>query len=364
MAEEKTIYAPILLMIVDAARRFASADNSQPIKFEVIADGKTGALLSADERHTNGFSDQQGFLTYIAMGTALENIQQQADFLGLTIEITPQPVSSRYPHGAFQIDFINTAEAFLERGIAPVIANRFTERSINYVATREAFDGQQFQELISPLDCSITMFEKKKNIRRSELLKIAGWAEELRFQSKQIHAEMMGSIDFSDSPQNEEKLSMEALRLIAPDKAALKFIRDWKKLKLLNALGLFKMLGSKGAKQPLAKSPLILGFSTQSYGAEDLLKAGQALQRLWLKATELDLFVHPYAAIGTMSSNHFTFEGKLEQKRLKVMSGAKYLLGSNAPLLLLRVGQCPKAKAPAHIARRSIESFIVSKDPG
>lgn len=342
-------------VLVDATRHFPTADNSQAIKFDLLEDG---CILKADMSHVGGFSDQQGFLTYIALGTAIRTFQQQADFMQLKIAVKLIEPNSDYPYGAFDIRYHDLDSFNLREEIDPFILSRRTEREMK-LAPIDEFDEDTLKQSVKPFDCALTLFPNTDKVSKNEIVSIATQAEELRFQSKDIHAELVSAVDHDDKYKGRQFLSYPVLKLAPDATLVFKMIRNWSVLDGLNkALRFFWMLGREGVKKPLSKASLIAVLSAEDYSFHSLVNAGRAIQHFWLDVTELGWCVQPYAAIGTMSSGHFSFAGKLEDKRKRVMSGAKYLLGSQAPIILFRLSKPTKELKVVKSGRRDVDSFI------
>ena len=96
------------------------------------------------------------------------------------------------------------------------------------------------------------------------------------------------------------------------------------------------------------------------------LQAGEAIERLWLKATDLGLSIQPMTALPIFFINLFINDGKIftadqrpKVKNLKEkFSELEHQLTPNELVFLFRIGY---AQAPTvHSLRRPIESFISS----
>ncbi|MDO6709996.1 hypothetical protein Q4567_04600 [Aliiglaciecola sp. 2_MG-2023] len=322
-------------ILLKAAELAPSADNSQPLVKKVLNNRFT---IYEKQKETVGFSDQQGFLSSFALGLATQSIVLQAEYMGVAITVKASLMESA---GRLNVEFVLPGPKIdvSNTDISPDISSRYTERALAFSKPTGNIDIQQMQTYINEFDCQLSKYDKAVSPTFKQIAKLAGRAEEMRFQDKNIHAEMTSSIDFDDKYQGKKHLPLKVLKLDFAALLGLKLIRSWKLLSFLNNFCFYKMLGFKGATEPLSKAPLIFCLSSRSYNKHDLFNAGRALMSVWTKLTAQGLAVHPYAAVGTMMSNHFTFQdAKLEKKRQAFSVKCKELIGSDTPCILLRVG--------------------------
>ena len=105
-----------------------------------------------------------------------------------------------------------------------------------------------------------------------------------------------------------------------------------------------------------AQAGAIALLSTSGRGREHFVRAGEALERVWLTATRLDIAVQPMAGITLLVLRLLLGAGEglssAQRRRLEVLHGRLRglfpVLSSDTPILLLRLGRAapPSARTP------------------
>jgi len=338
--------------ILRAAVLAPSADNSQPFKFSF--DKNTNKLcIWLDPTRSGGYSDQSGFLTYMALGATIKNIEYQAQFMGIKSTTKFFDVSENTAPIA---NIALTSNSHInEDNLAPEIEARCTDRRFPYRKPEIEIPVERLNELAERSDCKINWLSNADKSLKNKVIKLAQESEALRFSEKEIHSELMSSIDFQNTSSNQEGLPLKVLHLDPVGLLLIHWIRSWRVLDTLNKVKLNKLLGFFGAGLAMKLSPTLALLSADSYQPNSLLKAGYALQGIWLELTKAGLSVHPYASLGVLSSQHFTLRNyAIRQERIR--QNAFQITKPYYPIILLRIGS--KKGSPNRTGRRPITTFV------
>lgn len=128
----------------------------------------------------------------------------------------------------------------------------------------------------------------------------------------------------------------------------MRMIADWKRMKVLNRFGLFKLLAMTET-QLLAQAPAIFCLIGKD-GIRNTIDAGRLLARIWIELNSQGMAVHPYYVLTDqlvrMRSNGLPMN--MMDRVAEMGIGLPAIIGSGPDEMLhmlLRVG-LPKRTAP------------------
>lgn len=352
--------------ILDLARWAPSGDNTQPWRFEIVADDHVVVHGFDTRRHC--VYDVDGRPSQISIGALLENIAIAASTHGLEARIELRPGCAE-EHPVFDVR-LRAAPVVVSSPLAPAIVKRSVQRrpmkttplppAAKDALERAAGDGY-----------TIAWFE--------------GWASRLRvarllFRSARLRLIMPEAyLVHRDIIQwgarfSEDRVPDQALGL---DPLTLKLMRPvmarWERVEFFN-----RYLG--GTLMPRIQLDLVPGIACAAHFVilapaaparlEDYVAAGRAMQRFWLTATSRGLHVQPemtplifaaYAGAGKPFSRvRETLEGAN-----RVRAGLEALLGRERlarAVFMGRVGAGPAPKARS--LRRPLNDLLAARsDP-
>lgn len=117
-------------------------------------------------------------------------------------------------------------------------------------------------------------------------------ASEARFRTPEIHAWFGASLRLtSNSAAAGDGLDLRTLHLPVGGRYLLEFIADWRRLKLLNRVGAYRLLGAIES-QPIRHGPLSIAII-----GSDPVSAGRLMERTWIYLNANGLAVQPYFVI-------------------------------------------------------------------
>ncbi|HQF57468.1 MAG TPA: hypothetical protein PK831_03150 [Candidatus Magasanikbacteria bacterium] len=282
----------IILNILKAAVRAPSGDNSQPWRFEV-SNNNNIKIYNLPEKDNPIFNYKQRG-SHIAHGALIENIIIAAKENGMNVKVNlfPQGTSS---------DFIAEIDLLPDQSIKkdPLFEFIF-KRAINRKHYKDKLltDEEKkfiFDDLKEIDNGKIILIEDKNKVEK--LGKAFSINEVVMLENKFLHKYFFNDVRWTDEQEREHKTGLYAktMELKPPELAVFKILSHWRINKILCKLGIAKFIAKENAK----------GYGTGTIGAiimkdgspESYIKAGMIMQRIWLKATQLGLSLHPVTGV-------------------------------------------------------------------
>ncbi|CAM3741275.1 Rv1355c family protein [Kibdelosporangium persicum] len=259
--------------LVEHAVLAPSGGNAQPWHFYWDDDR---LWVAPDRVRGQNAMDPDGRAVNLALGAAVENIVIAAAARGLTAVVEPFP----YPDVAAVIT--------TEPGATPsdeAMAALLRRRTHRTPGTRSSLTLEE----ISELTAAASGARLDLCLRPDELAGIVGACDRIRFLNPDLHRELVGELRFTPAADGItlDTLALppgfaEAIRLIArPDVAAR-----------LRHLGGGARL-EEGARDAIAGASAMGLLSVRSDSPADWLAGGRAMQRIWLRAEQSGLGLHP-----------------------------------------------------------------------
>lgn len=337
--------------IIEAAIFAPSADNSLPFLFDY--DGQNTIKFFTDETRSGKATDQGFALSDIALGAVLENAIIKGSSLGYDCDIQYFPDIEHQPRHIANVTFTKAATPIQPNPLDQAITERCTDR-------RFPFKGPVQQEVITRLQqaaefhqCELAIYDNKAS--KQMVLPVIQKAETIRFESQLLHQELFSTVDF-ENPTPAEGMPVSTLAIEAPARPFFKLMSKWKYMNFFNKLGGSKMLGLRSVKVPIAFSPLLVLLKIPSNSRRDVIRGGQALQRIWLQAAADKLAVQPYAAPGVFSLGHLQIEKPLMPRLAAVQQEmANIVENKGYGLMFLRMGY--NSPVTNRTLRRPLESY-------
>ena len=303
-----------LLEILDLARWAPSGDNSQPWRFRVAGENCVDVIVPLERP---SIFDHGHFATALSAGALLATLRQAASSHGYEVTITEGGKTSS------QLTYLAT---FVKNSAArnPALAEIIKKRSVcrtSYL-TRPLRDDEK-QALQTEAGEGFRVFWIEGPHKRSAV-KVLCSAEKIRTFTPEVFQEYQRVIDWKNSC-SAEKMPGAAMGLSRATQifASLMF-RSWSFHKLFN-----RVLG--GYLVSLVTLDILPGFGCAAHFVlladhppetlRDHVKAGEAVQRVWLKATELGLVHQP--AISPLAFARYAAEGRSFSAHPKALGWAR-----------------------------------------
>lgn len=279
--------------IVAAAVEAPSAGNNQPWKWLSY----NGALfLYHDKNKSYSWTDEEGFIAQLSLGTAVENAVVKAASLGYEVSVSSFPLGESELLVAI-LQFIK-ADGKLDVGKwAPYIGSRCTNRKHGQ---RQPLSGDvlaEMQSLASAIPgAHVSFLTEQQHINDLALVESA--AERVRFMHPQSHYEFFNKeLRWNESGKEiiREGLDIKTLELSIGNETGMRVASDPAVIALLNSWGQGKVF-EKAAREAIVTSSAIGLLTMPEYSAINYVNGGRAAERLWLDATARELSIHPISA--------------------------------------------------------------------
>ncbi|WP_339722150.1 hypothetical protein [uncultured Paraglaciecola sp.] len=337
--------------ILEAARFAPSADNSVPWQYS-WKDNDVLCLYN-DKTRSGAATDSTYILTNLAMGAATENIMLCAHTLGLSAATSYKKEGDEI---CVTISFeVFTTETRVESEVqlAEQIENRHSDRRFPYKGEITSEIIKQLTESINNTSHSLIIYNDKTSIK--QIVPIIRRAEAVRFKSESLHAELFDTVKFDDNNPL-EGMTLDVLGIEAPARPMFKLLKKWSAMKRLNLIGVSQLIAVRSVTLPIVNSPGLAMITTPSDSAIDIFNAGRQIQRVWLKATNLGLSVHLYAAPGVLTLAKPNLNQALSEELVEIETRLdKITSGTDKAVMFLRLGY--KEGTPPRAGRREVKEL-------
>lgn len=338
--------------ILESGIQAPSADNRHRLMFETDQDGINILYTGGKLPKAGGY---QRVLVLLSLGAVSENLTIAAGRFGIGAECTLFLAPHR-PDLAVRVDWRH-------RGVQadPLwmsIPKRHTNRRLVFrgppLGPRE-LAGLSAQ-VASSSGCDLVWLDGSS--LRPAALKLLRLAEAERFRNPLLHRELFSSIRFDVGWHSscDEGLPPGALGIERPLRPVFSALAHWPRMRMLNRLGAYRMLGWRAADLPCRLAPHLGVITTPTADDVSVFAAGRAFQRVWLAATARDLALQPMPAAALYALEGARSEGipgavqqRLEQGWIKLVPGRR-------PVLLFRMGRA--TPLPVTAGRKAREIYI------
>ncbi|MEK9182128.1 MAG: hypothetical protein AAB781_00895 [Patescibacteria group bacterium] len=268
-----------------------SGENCQPWKFAV--DGSNIHIFNVPEADASLYNfGQKG--SYVAHGALIENIVIAALKYGYKASVKLFPIKEE-PNlvATLTLDRTNPRELPLY----PFIAKRCTNRKDH--AHQRLFAEQKKQLIETARE---TGFGELKILDDEESLNVLGKAlavnEQIIFENKKLHDFFYEHILWNEEEQGKAGgFYIKTLEFLPHQLKGVKLFKNWIILKILNKIGKVSKMIAKENAEKYANSGALAVVVAKGNSREDFVNAGRTAEKVWLKATELGLSVHPCTGV-------------------------------------------------------------------
>ncbi|HXI00071.1 MAG TPA: Rv1355c family protein [Sphingobacteriaceae bacterium] len=278
--------------LVEAAALAPSAGNNQPWKW--YFDGLQLFLFHEIERSVS-YGDFKNMASYMALGTAIENLTLKASELGLRVEKQFFPSKEKSLMVA-SFQFKKDKHAIPDK-LIDYINIRFTNRHAGRGGKIDEEAIERMHASVSQIEgCELKFIQDQNSIEK--LADIAGKSEKLRLFIPQGHYDLFEKeIRWTRELAEETRdgLDIRTLELSVKDTVGFKVIRDPKAMQLVAEWNGGKVLENMTAN--LVRSSSAVGLiSMPEFNPVNCLIAGQAAERVWLTANKYGISFQPVLA--------------------------------------------------------------------
>ena len=283
--------SPELKRILEAGNSAPSGENCQPWHF--VMRGAVIEVHMLPDRDQSAYSCGQR-ASFFAVGAVLENIVIAASAEGYRATIEYFPRAAREVH---------VADIHLEKD-AGIIADPLAASIMNRVTNRKPYakDALTEAERVAVLsaakqaDGDLVLLEERGHINR--LGRIGSVNEEVMLANHLLHEFFFDHVNWTKEGDDKKKIGfyIKTLELPPPAEMMFKAFRHWPVMRVLSAIGFNRVVAAINAKQN-ASAAAIGAFLIDETDPLDFVRAGRAIERVWLAATSAGLSFQPLSGI-------------------------------------------------------------------
>ncbi len=284
---------PTLQFIVEYGMLAPSGGNCQP--WQCFADDMRLWVVHNRARSKN-LLDTDHYGSFLALGAAIENMRIAAASRGLATHVDPFPYARSQTLVA-RLSFApaDSPDLVQDANRLELVRRRTTNRRKGTASPLAAEDTRALIDAAGSLDVRVQIVSDPPTI--ADVSVIVGECDRLRILCKPLHAEMMAEVRWTaaEAQRMGNGLGVDTLELTNAQVAIFKLLARSDVRGMLRTLDAGRRLTQLSAETVRASSALaVLAMPTTR--PADVLRAGQAFERLWLEATARDIALQPFGA--------------------------------------------------------------------
>ena len=337
LADDAHISQAMARDLAEAGALAPSGGNNQPWRF-LLYEGRL--FLFHDLARSHSALDRGRLIPTLGLGACVENIRLKGAETGHDLHFDPYPLPNEDTLvGVFALAGKSSADP-----LAKQIAVRCTNRR---KPGGSHIDQNQLNAVLQAVEkipgCSA--YAVQGTVAMDRAAKLVGAAERIRFLNPIGHEEFFGTElrwSAEDAERTFDGLDIRTMELKRSERAALEVSADPSAIGMLRAWrggrGFEKLSGDA-----IRLSSAVVMIASKGSGRIEMLRAGQAVQRLWLKATEIGFAAQPISA-PIFLAHHVRSGGEgfsdAERSELSTLvDGVRNLFNTsgNEPVFMLRL---------------------------
>lgn len=284
----------IAIRMAEAGRLAPSADNMQPWSI-VYREGRL--LLFHDRTRSGSALDIEEMIPHVALGMCLENmlLAGEAQGIALSHELFPLPGDPTLIASIAANDRRERPGDVEE--LASQIGSRHTDRKHGDRSPLPTGAVDGLSAAISTIPGTRLYVVTERNAI-DELAEICGAADRLRIMNEHGHDEFFNKQlrwTHEEAVRTGDGLDIETLELTATERVGLRMAASPLAMRAIRGVGGGAALEKISASAVRSSSAIAL-LTVPAITPECCIEGGRAAERLWLKATQLQLAVHPLSA--------------------------------------------------------------------
>jgi hypothetical protein len=275
------------IRLLTAAIRAPSGDNCQPWRFHF--ESERLVRVSADFGRAKSFFDFEHRATALSIGAAIENMRVQAASEGFATELAyaEEGAGENYATLTFSR---NEAMQISRARVAALFQRTVNRRPFLPMSIPPSLRVRLLEE---PLDgVMVQMITERRDIAQwAEVIEIG---DRIRYSHPVIHEELFSKLLVNRQMAQDVRMGLEIDRLgVGPlGGMLLRWLRPWPRVQRLSRWGLVSALARQAGLLARFTGALVL-ITIDRTGSQSWVRAGEQVQRLWIKAQELGLQTHP-----------------------------------------------------------------------
>jgi hypothetical protein len=273
--------------ILAAAVRAPSGDNCQPWRFRFH--DEDSVTITPDLERAKSFFDYETRATALSIGASIENMRVQAASEGMDTKTVYVDEGTQHFSATLQFS-PNEGVRVSHVRVGALFQRTVNRRPFLPASIAPSVRAQLLQE---PVD-GVTVHMITDRRRISQWADVVELADRIRYSHPVIHEELFAKLLVNPQMVTEVRMGLEIDRLgVGPlGGMLLRGLRPWPRMQRLSRWGLVRALARQSGLLARATGALVLVTLTRA-GCQDWMRAGEQVQRLWIRAQELGLQTHP-----------------------------------------------------------------------
>jgi nitroreductase len=327
--------------LISLAHTAPSADNTQPWHF--VWDEEYLHIKYDSQRVTGKTFPADSPATLLSIGAMIEIMMEAASAwrLDASLELNKDLPDK---HDEYARIRIRPGSSIAHSDTLPQPASLRHTNRLAYLKRAIPHEIQTAQKQLKEGNARLSFFTDRKKVQKvAGLLKAAS---EVRFRTQEVHEWLGRSLRFSKkSVAAGDGLDVATLGLPPGGKLFLRLINSWNRMRVLNKLGIYKLVSAIDAA-PVKSAPGLIAIISTS-DSKGTIAAGRLLARSWIMLNQSGLAAHPYYVIADQlarARNASIPEDLVETvEQISKSSTTVFTLSEDETLhMLLRVGYAKK----------------------
>ncbi|MDH5730794.1 MAG: Rv1355c family protein, partial [Gammaproteobacteria bacterium] len=285
----------IIRHLVEQAIKAPTAGNMQQWRFHYF---EQHLWVRLDMERAESTLDFQQRAAFLGIGAAIENIILAASEKSCSLEINWFPIKQ----DPTIVAKIKIDENKKTQGIDTLV-HHIDERKTNRqpVKPEAISEGQikTLKKIAKDLDCELQVATEQE--QREQLAHLIGIGDQIRFLCPDLHREMMSELRWNERHADTTKdgVDVATLEMPASQIMVLKILARPSVAGFLRTIKAGKAIATM-TEVAVKTYPAICMLNTEGNHALDFVRAGRAMQRIWLQATAFKIALQPRAVLTYM----------------------------------------------------------------
>lgn len=283
----------IIKVILETTINAPSGHNYQPWKFHIKE--STLSVFNIPERDTTIYNFlQRG--SFVAHGALIENIVLGASQHNYATYVTLFP-ERKEENLVATIDFQPSSEIQPDN-LFSSISKRTTNRKPYKNTSLEDAHRKEIFNVIAGDTHGITLHFIEDSQKKQLLAESFSTHERLVLENYYVHQSLFPHVIWNEKEESEKRcgLYIKTFELPLPARVAFRLFKHWNLAHALGKHGLSKNVAKQNTKTYASASAIGL-IAIPNDSNTNFIHAGRALERIWLKATQLELSLQPVTAM-------------------------------------------------------------------
>lgn len=333
--------------LVRAASAAPSADNSQPWRFRIA-----GARLSVHAPEETLFFGPEDHATLLSVGAVAENLALSVAAPNAGGKLELGDLSCGDPYFDFELTEPDTTLSIPQQ-----VIERHTNRHPYTVKPLPAGLVAKIEAMTEGTAKVVVLSAPDK---LKAFIRVSTICSQCRFRNPELHRWLMGSLRYTpEEVARGDGLDIRTLHLPPGGGAFMRFIKDWRRMEVLNRFGAYRLMAQAEADVLRKSAAMILIVGAD--GLRPAFDAGRLMERVWIALNVGGCGVQPAYVVPDQANRlrAGSLPGECRADIARALEALKELLGLPAEErthIVLRAGW--PTKLPVRSRRLAQETVV------